>query len=136
VHPLSGQTAENQRYVIEHASYTPNPKNTLVPVCATGAPAPTGTPYPKEACGIVKVVNRDFKPVTQTIRHLAFVDFCPGSDDADPGPIQLGFSGGPVYKNHRAYGIISGFTDNGCTGYYQGVVDATAALNVRILTGG
>jgi hypothetical protein len=105
----------------------------VVPVCATGAPG--STPVAKEACGVVTDVNEPFQPVIQEIRHLAAVDFCPG-DNPDVGPISPGFSGGPVYKNHRACGIISGNRKNGCEGLYQGIRDSATAMNVGVMTGG
>jgi hypothetical protein len=44
-----------------------------------------------------------------------------------------GSSGGPVYKNHTGYGLISSEGDSDCDIYYQGLLGAASGSHVGLL---
>ena len=59
--------------------------------------------------------------------NMGEIDVC-GADGGD--------SGGPIYKQHRAFGIYSGHVDVGpafCWEFYQGIRDAEKVLNLKVL---
>jgi hypothetical protein len=51
--------------------------------------------------------------------------------------VQGGDSGGPVYAQHRGYGIVSGYMVNAspCHSWYYGLGGAQVNTNTTILTG-
>lgn len=94
-------------------------------LCRTGAA--TGT-----ECGQVDGLGADFTAKASDgywypSHNLGEIDVC----DSDSGD-----SGGPLYKQHRAYGILSGDVSAGpafCHEYYQGIRDTENVLGVDLL---
>ena len=80
-------------------------------------------------CGTVSELGADETSVgpdgkTFKFRNMGEIDVC-GAKDGD--------SGGPLYKTHLAYGILSSTLDDPCFEAYQGVRGAEAALNVTVV---
>jgi hypothetical protein len=95
-------------------------------VCTTGAARA------QTSCG--RVTNRD-TPFTYTapgwgevrVAHLASANFCG----------QGGDSGGPVYADNIAYGLhVTGTSEGSCYSFYQGIVGAENAMNVKVARSG
>jgi len=91
-------------------------------LCRTGMM--TGT-----ECGIVSELGADESSVgpdgkTYTFQDMGEINVC-GAKNGD--------SGGPLYKAHRAYGILSSTLDDPCFEAYQGVHGAETALNVKVI---
>jgi hypothetical protein len=104
-------TVEDPDYYI--SSTGTSARNTRV--CHTGAQGLT-------SCDEVQQVN-----VTAPwgLRHTALTNYCAIGGD----------SGGPVYSLHVARGIHIGGVEGCGPHYYQGVIAAAEALNVRVATG-
>jgi streptogrisin C len=115
VHASADTALDPDYYIIDDAGSAPG-----IRVCLSGAR--TGT-----HCGDVDDVGvRDQNfPYTD---ELAQVDLCAGPGD----------SGGPIYSNHTARGILHGGPEGGaCFNIlYQGVQEAERRLNVNIIHGG
>jgi hypothetical protein len=62
-----------------------------------------------------------------SLSHLVEVGIC---------QMVKGSSGGPVYREHIAYGILAASAKVGCLTYYQSALKAAEALHVRILRTG
>jgi hypothetical protein len=94
-------------------------------MCRTGRT--TGT-----ECGEVDLLYADETAwgsdgLIYSVSNMVEIDVC-GAKGGD--------SGGPMYKNHRAYGIYSGEVDFGpafCFEWYQGIRGAEKALKVSVL---
>jgi hypothetical protein len=93
-------------------------------LCRTGRT--TGT-----ECGVVDDLGAEDTAtgpdgIDYTTTNMGHIDVC----GAQPGD-----SGGPLYKQHIAYGILSSVLDSwyDCHEAYQGVRGAEAALNVQLL---
>jgi hypothetical protein len=90
-------------------------------LCRTGGT--TGT-----ECGEVSELGVDESSVgpdgkTYAFHEMGKIDVC-GAQGGD--------SGGPLYKAHRAFGILSG-ANSGCYETYQGVRAAEGALNITVI---
>jgi len=116
VHASADTTLDPDYYIIDDAG-----SGLGMRVCLTGAR--TGTD-----CGDVEdlgVRDQNF-PYTD---ELGQVDLCAGPGD----------SGGPIYSNHTARGILHGGPTQGPACFnilYQGVAEAERRLNVNIIHGG
>jgi hypothetical protein len=91
-------------------------------LCRTGMM--TGT-----ECGAVSELGADESSVgpdgkTYTFKDMGEINVC-GAKNGD--------SGGPLYKAHRAYGMLSSTLDDPCFEAYQGVHGAETALNVKVI---
>ena len=80
-------------------------------------------------CGGVSELDADESSVgpdgkTFTFRQMGEINVC-GAKNGD--------SGGPLYKKHRAFGILSSTLDDPCFEAYQGVRGAETALNVKVI---
>lgn len=84
--------------------------------------------------GYETVLGRSYN--SQDDNHLIEFDVC--NKKTTKGIVE-GASGSPVFKDYRAFGIISGHLteadEAGCLGLYEGINNAEYALNVHILTG-
>lgn len=93
-------------------------------LCQTGRS--TGT-HCGEVDDLGEEISADLNGVSYTLKNMGELDSC----EAEPGD-----SGGPLYKNNKAYGIHStvGFNDFAdCDEYYQGIRGAQRTLNVSLL---
>jgi hypothetical protein len=93
-------------------------------LCQTGRT--TGT-HCGEVDDLGEEISPDLNGVTFTLKNMGELDPC----EAEPGD-----SGGPLYKNNKAYGIHSaaGFNDFlDCDEYYQGIRGAQKTLNVSLV---
>ncbi len=93
-------------------------------LCMTGRT--TGT-HCGEVDDLGEEVSGDYNGVSYTLKNLGELDPCEAED---------GDSGGPLYKNKRAYGIFSGSGMNDfldCDEYYQGIRQAQQTLNVSLV---
>lgn len=91
-------------------------------ICKTGAVG--GTQCGKVvATGLTVTFPDPAFPLTRTIDvgQLGQASFC----------VQLGDSGGPVFADHTAYGLVSG-TGGGCVSYYQGIQGAENLMRVDL----
>ena len=80
-------------------------------------------------CGGLSELDADESSVgpdgkTFTFRKMSEINVC-GAKNGD--------SGGPLYKKHRAFGILSSTLDDPCFEAYQGVRGAETALNVKVI---
>lgn len=117
----SASTSYNPNYAIHKTS-----GSTLGQMmCRTGRT--TGT-----ECGEVDLLYADETAwgsdgLIYSVSNMVEIDVC-GAKSGD--------SGGPMYKNHRAYGIYSGEVDFGpafCFEWYQGIRGAETALKVSVV---
>lgn len=120
VNPFNSTTTFDLEYEIRHDS-TSSIGQLL---CRTGAA--TGT-----ECGLVSdlgvdVAGDNLNNQIYWIRNAGELDVCGGKG---------GDSGGPIYKKHKAYGLMFSTTDAGilgCNEYYQGIRGAQNLLNVSL----
>jgi hypothetical protein len=117
----SGDTVYNEAYTIGAAEEPALNSR----VCKTGYAGGTdcGTYYQQ---GVTTTyTNRD--GTRTTMSHLLRANFC----------VYPGDSGGPVYANHTAYGLVSGYRigDNCAASLFMDIVSARILLNVRVSTG-
>ncbi|MCK9249538.1 MAG: S1 family peptidase [Solirubrobacteraceae bacterium] len=130
-------TTRDPHYRINDVRYSPNPdKRKNFVLCMTGTNPFQGSAVNfdiKQRCGKLKRLgfSGKFKTVNSRIGHLGVIDVCVNGQ----GGIAPGNSGGPVYKDHVAYGLIAGADDDGCTVYYSSARGAERALGVRIRRG-
>ncbi len=93
-------------------------------LCQTGRT--TGT-HCGEVDDLGEEISPDLNGVAYTLKNMGELDPC----EAEPGD-----SGGPLYKNKKAYGIHSavGFNDFAdCDEYYQGIRGAQRTMNVSLV---
>ncbi|GAA1866974.1 S1 family peptidase [Myceligenerans crystallogenes] len=89
-------------------------------VCKTGATAET-------TCGRVDAVDVTVDYTDgPVVNHLAQANLCSKSGD----------SGGPVFADHVAYGLVSGSRTGTCVSFYQGVRGAENLMNVDVAFAG
>ncbi len=91
-------------------------------LCRTGMK--TGT-----ECGTVSELGADENSVGPDGKTFTFHDM----GELDVCDSQNGDSGGPLYKKHRAYGILSSTLNDPCFEAYQGVRGAETALDVAVI---
>jgi streptogrisin C len=120
VNPFNSTTTFDLQYEIQHTS-TSSMGQLL---CRTGAS--TGT-----ECGFVSdlgvdVAGDNINNQIYWVRNMGELDVC-GAKGGD--------SGGPIYKKHKAYGLMVSGVDAGilgCYEYYQGIRGAQNLLNVNV----
>lgn len=116
----SDDTTYNPNYKIRKTSLS----NIGMTLCRTGRT--TGT-----ECGEVDLLGTDQTAwgtdgKIYSVSNMGELDVC----DAEGGD-----SGGPIFKNHRAYGLFSGSVDVGpafCWSWYQGIRAAEEFLDVSV----
>lgn len=117
----SADTAHNESYPIR--AYDSPVLNSRV--CKTGYAGGTdcGTYYQQDVTATY--TNDDGTKTTMVALQRA--NFC----------VYPGDSGGPVYANNTAYGLVSGYriSDNCAASLFMRVVSASILLNVRVATG-
>jgi hypothetical protein len=93
-------------------------------VCQTGSTSGS-------SCGRITDLDRTlhkggtiFHIGSDRVQHLGEMENCRTAE---------GDSGGPVYRDHVAYGLLVG-TGEGCATFYQGIVGAQNNLNVNVIT--
>jgi streptogrisin C len=114
----AADTTYNPNYLIKATSWS----SIGQVLCRTGQT--TGT-----ECGEVSDLGADESSTgpdgkAYTFHNMGEIDVC-GSQDGD--------SGGPLYKTHRAYGIVSSMGSGSCFEAYQGVRGAEGAMNVTVI---
>ena len=147
--PVIVNWGHNTLYDIIKTSYNPSSRIHDFVVCTSGDPllVPPSKeielynpsfevyPVPTDRCGTIKESNYHVtydEKEKAFVNHLLEFDVC---NKKTTKGIVKGASGSPVFKDDRAYGVISGRVDEaGCLGLYEGINNAEYALNIHILT--
>lgn len=130
----SSETARNERYPLIGVGYNPEGSQSDFVVCVGGVGSDVeegSTDGPRAECGLDEGFVSPHYEHFETPRHLEKLNACYG---AHKNSLGKGNSGAPVYKNHLAYGIMSGIGGS-CEVYYEGIDQAQKALHVNVLTG-
>ncbi len=129
-------TTLNERYGIIGTKYNPKestPRLQFV-VCSGGWGANLnneGAYRQEEACGITQgFVSEVHYKGSETVHNLEKVNVC--NSHVHELVLGAGSSGSPVYKNHFAYGVHSGYKGT-CVFLYEGINTAESVLHVHIL---
>jgi hypothetical protein len=113
---VPGQTTQDSFYQINQAGHAVQGQT----ICSTsGLPYPTGY---HTACGAVTGLNVQVNYGGTVVYGLGRSNACAGVQ---------GSSGGPFYKDHTGYGLMSGF-DSACVVYYQGLSGALSGTATQI----
>ncbi len=137
----------NMLYPIINTSYNPEPRIQHFIVCTSGTPALMPEkelklynprfelyPVPTDHCGTILKPHANVSYDSEDVSVKSLVEFYVCNKKITEGIIP-GASGSPVFRDSRAYGVISGRAGStGCTGFYEGINNAEYALHVHILT--
>jgi hypothetical protein len=135
----------SEGYPIYNTSYNPNPRTSIFTVCTSGTPVlkqegglynPISEfyPVPIDRCGVLLDSNVT-APYFEGATAKGLEEFVLCGNKSEAEGLSRGSSGSPVFRDHQAYGIISGgFGRDQCLGYYEGINNAEHALNVHLLT--
>jgi streptogrisin C len=115
-------TTVNQQYPISSAQYsTLNQRS-----CTTGASSGSTTCGVVTALGVMHTFCATLPtPSCATVNNLGQTNICSTEGD----------SGGPLYADHQAFGLLSGEWNayTPCITLYQGIISAEKAMNVNIV---
>jgi YD repeat-containing protein len=118
----------NERYPIFGTHYSEEHRLHNFVVCASGVSNVT-TVAQEADCG----VEMGYESATKYgVEGLEIVETCGGKAGKTHTNIKKGASGGPVYKNGRAFGIITNAV--GCVFGYQGISTIEGVLHVEVMT--
>jgi hypothetical protein len=99
-------------------------------VCRTGQ-------YSGTTCGKVVALGKRSSYEHGNVGSLGYLRTfgCDPDDPADPNGVILGDSGGPIYKRHAAFGVLSGrLNRNHCMALFSGAKVAESEMNITIRT--
>jgi hypothetical protein len=132
----NSELPRNERYGIIGTEYSEQDPRRVLIACTGGVRAETAIPVSGEDCGqitgLVRTYAYDNEAGHPTIHNLIGLYVCTTgrtTNLAGGGP-----SGSPVYKNHRALGILVAGSEP-CLDLYEGINTAERVLHVNVVRG-